>query len=232
VFDPAVTFRGDPTRDLNAAFVTGTRHRIFGGHLENPAGHGILVYPSSGNLWHGYTVGPAGGSCFRVFAVNGDVTDSDYVGTMTDCGNDLTLDKHGQSGGEYGTGLHPAYIGGDESQTGTVKNCRFVLDAHDCDTGAIQIGGKAEDNQFYNRGIRLNKVATQQAAGSPCQLFGNELYRNRIWVEGDTVSRVVETSGLGAGSKDNLVWHGRGTNVRLAPAYMPHPAVTYQDCTP
>jgi hypothetical protein len=225
------TFAGDPTRDLNAVFVTGTRHRIFGGNLSNPAGHGILIYPSSDILWHGFKVDGVGGTCFRAFGVNGDITGSDYVGEVTNDGNDPTLDPHQ----DPLSGLHPSYIGGDETQTGTVKNNRFVIDAHDCKGGSNQIGGKAEANEFYYRARNLTYVQhgpNWQIGGNAVQLFGAKVKNNRIWVEADNVARVVDATFLSAGSTGNIITHGRGTNVRLQPAYTPNPspAVTYQDC--
>jgi hypothetical protein len=223
-FGDAVTFQGDPTRDLNAVFVTGTKHRIFGGNLSNPAGHGILFHASSDILWHGFNVSGVGGSCLRVFATGGNVERLDLVGEVTRCGGDLSLDPHV----EKGSGLHPSYVGGGSDPTKGVGQSRFVIDSHDCPTGSNQIGPFAFDNEFYIRARNLTFVAKQQTGGNAVQLFGSSGL-NHVWVEADNVAQVVRPNGP-LGPTD--VWHGRGTNVRLAPAYMPHPAVTYQDCTP
>jgi hypothetical protein len=224
-------FDGDPTRDLNAVFVTGTRHRIFGGNITNPAGHGILFHPCSDVLWHGFNVSGVGGTCLRVFAVNGDIRNIDLVGEVSDCGNDLSLDPHQ----DKGSGLHPSYIGGSEAQTGTVMNSRFVIDSHDCKTGSNQIGGKsALYNLFYYRARNLSYEAhgpNWQIGGNAVQMFGGKVSEIDIWVEADKVARVVDPTFLSAGSANIEVTHGRGTGVRLQPAYVPHPAVTYQDCT-
>jgi hypothetical protein len=227
-FGDAVTFRGDPTRDLNAVYVTGTKHRIFGGSLSNHAGHGILFHASSDVLWHGFNVAGVGGSCLRVFAVGGNVERLDLVGEVSDCGHDLSLDPHA----EKGTGLHPSYIGGGSDPSLAVTNSRFIIDAHDCATGSNQIGPYAVFNDFYYRAKNLTMVAKQQTAGNAAQPFGDSAELD-IWVEADNVAQVVRP----AGNLRNIrVWHGRGTNVRgnwdSKVPYMPHPAVTYQDCTP
>jgi hypothetical protein len=230
VFAPDVKIMGGGQYALNAIFCLGDNHRIFGGqNIQNPTGHGVLVYPVKNFLWHGGTIGRVGGTCLRVLAVNGDIDNIDIYTEVSDCGHDESLDPHP----EKGTGMHPSYIGGDESQTGTVKNSRFVIYSHDCATGSNQIGGKAEDNEFYYLAKRLTKVAANQVAGNAVQFFGNKIYRNRVWVEGEELAgRVVEANyTLGAGSFGNEVWHGRGTNVRLSPKYAVNPAVKYTDCT-
>jgi hypothetical protein len=220
-------------RNLSAIWVTGNRHRIIGfEQIECANGHGVTFYPSDGFVWRGLKIGTSGkigGTGFRAFAVNGDLWGHDLEIESTNCGHDLSLDVHP----EKGTGLHPFYWGGDESQTGTVKNCRAVVYSHDCATGSNQIGGKGQDNEFYLLARRLTMVAKDQVAGNACQFFGNKLWRNRVWVEGeDLAGRVVEANfTMGAGSSENVVWHGRGERVRLSPKYAPNPAVTYQDCT-
>jgi hypothetical protein len=222
-------FRGDRTGDLNAVYVTGTKHRIFGGELSNPAGHGILFHSSSDILWHGFKVDGVGGTCLRVFATGGNVDRLDLVGEVTRCGGDLSLDPHQ----ERGSGLHPTYVGGVATFPSAlaVKNSRFVIDAHDCPTGSNQVGPCAFFNDFYIRARNLTFVAKTQTGGNAVQPFGDS-GENDIWVEADNVAQVVRPAGnLGR----TLVFHGRGTNVRgnydSTVPYMPHPAVTYQDCT-
>jgi hypothetical protein len=239
-FYPDVTFRGDPTRDLNAVFVTGTKHRIFGGTLSNPAGHGILFHSSSDILWHGFKVGAPpvdgkaqlGGSCLRVFSTGGNVERLDLVGEVSHCGGDLSLDVHQ----EKGSGLHPSYIGGVATFPSplAVRYSRFVIDAHDCPAGSNQIGPCAQANQFYYRAKNLTFVAKTQTGGNAVQLFGGPSNSgNDIWVEADNVAQVVRVTNEQFGPI--RVNHGRGTNVRgnydSKVPYMPHPAVAYQDCT-
>jgi hypothetical protein len=222
-------FKGDPTRDLNAVYVTGTRHRIFDGDASNPAGHGILFHASSDILWHGFKVDGVGGTCLRVFATGGNVERLDLFGEVTRCGGDLSLDPHA----EKGSGLHPSYIGGVATFPSnlSVMNSRFIIDAHDCPTGSNQIGPSAFRNDFYYRARNLTFVAKTQTGGNAVQPFGacTDL---RVWVEADNVAQVVRPAG---DLLDIDVWHGRGTNVRgnydSKVPYMPHPAVTYQDCT-
>jgi hypothetical protein len=107
-----------------------------------------------------------------------------------------------------------------------------VIDSHDCVTGSNQIGPYAHYSDFYIRAKNLTFKAAVQTGGNAVQLFGFS-GENDIWVEADNVAQVVRANGqLG----ETLVWHGRGTNVRgnydSKVPYMPHPAVTYQDCTP
>lgn len=232
VFDNACLFTGSTTAALNCVFISGaTKHRIFGGvNMSNLPGHGILIYPSSDILWHGFkVVGQIGGTCLRVLAVNGDCARLDLMGEVSNNGWTPSLDPHA----EKGTGMHPSYIGGDAAQTGTVKDSRFIIDAHDCQAGSNQIGAKGTNNDFYIRAKNLTKVATSQTAGNAVQLFGGLLSNLDIWVEADNVAQVVRVTNE---TMSNIrVNHGRGVNVRgnydSSVKYMPNPGIVYTDCT-
>lgn len=232
VFDTACSFTGGAGTDFNCVFISGaTKHRFFGGrNFSNLSGHGVLIYPSADILWHDLKVlGPIGGTCLRVFAVNGFCERLDIECEVSNNANTLSLDPHF----EQGTGLHPSYIGGDEGQSGTVRDSRFIIDAHDCQGGSNQIGGKGTNNDFYFRATNLTMQAVQQTAGNAVQLFGNLLSDLDIWVEADNVAQVVRVTN--EAFSQIRVNHGRGTNVRgnwdSSAKYMPHPGVTYTDCT-
>lgn len=210
-------FTGGGARDLNAVWVRTTGLRMSGGLVSNPTGHGILFHESQDVTWHGFKVDGVAGSGVRVFGPGGTVERIDLKGEVTNIGNDLTLDPHA----EKGTGLHAAYIGGVGSP---VLDSLFDIYAHDCATGSIQVG-QSSRCKFWIRAHNLTKVATQQTAGNAFQPFG-EVQDCEAWVDGSNVAKVCEPTWLTSGAS-RIVVHPVVGVVRIPPALVPHPAVTY-----
>jgi hypothetical protein len=223
-FGSGVRFTGMGGYALNCVWIRNCAGlRLYGGDLSNPQGNGFKIEDSD-VLWHGWLahdLGGHGGICQGLTKP----CRVDLSGVVVRNGMDLSLDPHA----EKGTGLHGVYLGaGSFPVSGSV-----VVNVHDLPAGAgVEVGNHVRDMLLDVNAARLTKVATQQKAGAAIMLWGTDLANVRVRsVVADSVSRVVETDGLGTNPPGAIVVeYGRGTNVRLSPSFAPHPAVSYLDC--
>ena len=221
-------FFGNSAYQLNCVWINNcSKLRFYGGNLTNSAGNGFRVENSSDITWWGWYAHDLGGHGGIICGITSGCPRMDFRGEVTRNGGDLSLDPHA----EKGTGLHGLYLGaGSYYVEGT-----FMVYAHDLPTGAgIEVGNFSRNMVIECDGRRLTKVATQQAGGACLMIWGGNLSNIVVpYVYGENVSRVTETSGLGAHPANSIiVEYGRSAGtIRLSPTYMVHAGVTYQDCT-
>lgn len=149
-------------------------------------------------------------------------------------GLDLSQDPHA----EKGTGLHGFYSGGSKYP---VVGGDWTLWVHDQPHGAAMQINRTRGAKIALLAERVTFVAHQQVGGNALQFWAASGEDGSTWndsitvdyVEADDVARVVETNGMEVGSLANsAVVYGRGSNVRLSPAYATRGGMRYQDVLP
>lgn len=225
----------------NSCYLDASNIAIFGGELSGAryvsgsySGSGLTLSNCTNIRWWGVDINNTAAHGLFIHSNVGPNSGLDIAADISVCGRDLTRDPHA----EKGTGLHPCYIGsGDAVNVGT--SGKFVLVAHDCDTGGMQFGNNLHNTEMWIDARRLNKVALSQVAGNAMQWWsksGVPQVQNVVvhWCYGeDLAGRMSETDGLPSSGPSNIVVEvaRHGGTIRLSPIYDPHPAINYVDCT-
>lgn len=231
-------FAGTPAGSRLPAFYLkgagGLRFLNFG--LSNPGGDGLWVQDANTLEFWGFVVSNCGGQGIHLLGASKACDGVLLHGEVTNCGLDLAQDPHV----DKGSGLHGFYSGGSSFP---VTNGDWTLYVHDQARGAAMEINRTRNTHIALKAVNCTYVARSQAGGNALQPWATSAESSSTWndnitvdyLEASNVARVVETVGMEAGSLANSkVLVGRGTNVRLSPAYATsgHAGMQYIDCTP
>lgn len=210
---------------------------LYGGKVTNPTkGYGIVVRGSSGvpckNVtWWDFLIHDVAMTGLFMHQNSGDVQGFDFRGVIERWCLVPSLDPHVTKG----SGLHASYDG-VTSSGGSVHDGQLVLHVHDGTYGGgVQLGPRLTNVDVQVQGERLMydpPAGADGTGGNVVQIFGDSQSNLVVsYAVGDTVRRVVETSGLGTPANQIHVNYGRATNNRVSPAYATNGHVTYTDCS-
>jgi hypothetical protein len=207
--------------------------RFLGGDLTCPGGDGLLVYDANDFEWWGFKIHDTAAQGIHLAGILKACDRVVLHGEVTNCGLDLSQDPHA----EPGTGLHGFYSGGSKYP---VTNGDWTLDVHDQPHGAAMQINRTRNTRIALRARNITFDAHSQVGGNALQLWATSAENASTWndqitvdyVEADNVARVVETSGMEAGSlASSKVLVGRGSHIRKPPGYATRAGMAYVDCT-
>lgn len=208
--------------------------RFINFEIAGGGGDGLRIEDAQGQLeFWGFKIHDTAAQGIHLYGVSRPCDGVVLHGEVYDCGLDLNQDPHA----EKGTGLHGFYSGGSGQP---VTNGDWTLWVHDQPHGAAMQIDRTRNTRIAELAENITFVAHQQVGGNALQLWAYgetaAAWNDNItvdYVEAHNVARVVETNGMEVGSLANsTVVYGRGSNVRLSPAYATRGGMRYQDVLP